>query len=85
MPHDVIHPVDTQWHFPIMTRAGFVPVTREAKGLVRRYEYTRGDHVVVVCTGLNMDYFVDMTLKKERIWSELEKHLKTLSTEKSDV
>lgn len=53
-----IHPVESQWHYEDLIAAGFVPETKEAKGLVRRYIYKHPSGVVVsMSTGVNADYW----------------------------
>ena len=57
----VVHLVEKQWHYPILTGAGFVPVTLSAKGFVRTYEYVRGDITVHCTTGSRADYWRSST------------------------
>lgn len=45
-----IHQVETEWHYKDLIAAGFVPETKEAKGLVRSYTYKHPSGVVVSCT-----------------------------------
>ena len=53
-----IHAVESEWHYEDLTSAGFVPETKEAKGLVRCYIYKHPSGVVVtMCTGVNSDYW----------------------------
>jgi hypothetical protein len=73
-----MHPVAKQWHYPIMVRYGFEPVTKEAQGFVRTYEYRMAGHVIRVTTGYNTDSWTDVTRGKTGLWAELEPHLKTL-------
>lgn len=52
------HPVETQWHYPILTAAGFTPATNSACGFVRSYTYQHPSGVSVVCTtGSSADYW----------------------------
>ena len=32
-----IHKVEDQWHYPLMTKYKFEPITKEAVGFVRKY------------------------------------------------
>ena len=73
----VIHPVETQWHYPILTAAGYLPNTLSATGFVRRYIYTHPAtcNVIAVSTGMNIDYWTDNTTKQSGYWATLESHL----------
>jgi hypothetical protein len=71
----VIHPVETQWHYKMMIDVGFTPETKEQIGFVRRYKYTKGDHVINVSTGVNSDYWVDETTGDRGYWSTLKSHI----------
>jgi hypothetical protein len=75
-----VHPVETQWHHPIMTKYGYVPDTKEAVGFVRSYTYTHPGtgHSVIATTGYSADYWNDMASKKSGYWRELEPHLLSL-------
>lgn len=65
-----VHPVETQWHYPIMTKHGFVPETMEATGFVRRYVYNHPDGRKITCnTGVRADYWDGGN------WDELDAHL----------
>ena len=46
---ETIHPVETQWHYKIMTKYGFKPETKEQKGLVRGYVYKDNKGREVTC------------------------------------
>jgi len=52
-----VHPVESQWHYPILTEFGYEPLDKEGVGLVRSYKYQKGDHVITVTTGANADYW----------------------------
>lgn len=74
--HDVVHPVEKQWHYPIMTKYGFKPQDLSGVGLVRFYKYTK-DNVMISChTGVHQDYFIHGS--KTGIWSELENYIKEM-------
>jgi hypothetical protein len=71
-----MHPVEKQWHFKPLTDAGFVPMTREAAGFVRRYDYEHPDGRAVSChTGASSDYWV--AGDKRGYWGELESWCKS--------
>lgn len=71
-----VHPVETQWHYPILTKHGFVPETKEAVGFVRAYIYKHEDGRVIKCsTGVSSDYWTDMATAKFGYWSDLEKYI----------
>jgi hypothetical protein len=77
-----VHPVESQWHYPIMTKHGWTPVTPEAVGFVRSYDYThpvnRGS--ITVTTGYSSDYWKDNNPKDGAyhggFWSDLEPYLR---------
>jgi hypothetical protein len=71
-----VHPVETQWHYPTLTKHGFVPETKEQVGFVRAYTYTHPDGRRIRCnTGVNSDYWTDLDTKKFGYWRELEPHI----------
>lgn len=74
-----IHKVEDQWHYPIMTEAGFVAETKEAVGFVRGYTYKHPSGEAIRCnTGVNADYwsaFVDGKEVAGGYWESLAKHL----------
>jgi len=76
--NEVICPVETQWHYPIMIKYGFSSTTPPQKGLVRGYLYTdnKGNEFNVN-TGVNADYWQHKT-GGHGYWGSLEKYLKTL-------
>ena len=75
----VVHPVHTQWHYPILIAAGFVPETQEATGFVRRYRYKRDNgHCINVSTGASADYWDDATTSAHGYWSTLGPHIAKL-------
>jgi hypothetical protein len=76
--HEVVHKVETQWHYPIMIKHGFQPKTLEVKGLVRSYEYEHPEtkHRMIVATGVHCDYWSDLTAKAGGYWDTLESHIK---------
>jgi len=53
-----VHKVEDQWHYPILTKVGFVPKTKSAIGFVRSYEYEHPSGIVIIYTsGSNRDYW----------------------------
>jgi len=84
----VIHPVQTQWHYPIMTKYGYVAITKEDVGFVRRYIYQHPvtGHKMSAHTGANGDYFCDDHHPIDWKKNSLKLHLKSfidLGTEDS--
>ncbi len=72
----VVHPVTTQWHYPILTKAGFVPETKEAAGFVRSYLYVHPDgRKIRAATGFNADYWDDLTSGGYGYWGTLGTHV----------
>lgn len=73
------HPVETQWHYSIMQKYGFEPVTKSAIGFVRSYIYVGPNgRFMKVMTGVNSDYWIDQTEHTSGLWVELEPHLQKL-------
>lgn len=78
----VVHLVEDQWHYPIMTKHGYVADTKEGIGFVRSYNYTHPTtkHSVTVTTGCNSDYWKDNESGKGGFWGSLEPHLEALTS-----
>lgn len=82
----IVHPVETQWHYPIFTKYGFVPLTKEGIGFVRNYKYEHPTlkHFVSTTTGYNSDYWRHMKDKDSLqeisagFWAALEPYLEKL-------
>lgn len=55
----VVHPVEGEWHYQLMTAYGYVPETKEAIGFVRTYLYKHSvTGAIITChTGASADYF----------------------------
>lgn len=71
-----VHLVETQWHFPILTKHGFVAETKEGVGFVRSYVYKHEDGREIVCTtGASADYWTDKHANATGYWGTLEKHI----------
>lgn len=78
-PNDTVHPVQSQWHYELMTKHGFVAETKQAVGFVRRYKYVHPNgRTVTVTTGASRDYWESST-SPGGLWSTLEPWLNTLS------
>lgn len=52
-----VHKVEDQWHYPILTKYGFKPETKEAQGLVRNYIYKNEGTEIKCVTGASSDYW----------------------------
>jgi len=77
----VEHLVEDQWHYPIMVKHGWMPITKVGIGFVRSYVYQRKEHQIRVTTGVSCDHWSDQTNKASGYWSDLEPHLVTLDKE----
>lgn len=52
------HPVETQWHYPILIAQGFQAETKTAPGFVRAYTYAHPNGARVQCvTGYSADHW----------------------------
>lgn len=77
--NEVMHPIETQWHYPIMIEHGYKSETPPQKGFVRSYQYEHPEtgRVIDVTTGSSADYWNDRTSGEFGYWSDLEPHLKS--------
>lgn len=77
------HPVETQWHYPIMSAAGFEALTKTGTGFVRGYVYKHPvtQKQIRAVTGVNADYWEDQDTSQGGYWSTLEAHVKKLTAE----
>lgn len=75
-----VHPVEDQWHYPILTKFGFIPLDKTGIGFVRsyRYEHPESKHTIVTTTGYSSDHWSDKTAGDSGYWADLEPHLKKL-------
>ena len=77
--NETIHTVESQWHYPIMTKYNWVPLTKSAVGFVRSYKYQHPKNpkeTIEVSTGVNADYwYAGDTFG---YWADLEPYLKSL-------
>jgi len=78
----VVHPVETQWHYPKMIANGFVPQVQEGIGFVRSYTYTHEKSPVVVTTttGASSDYWSSSD-GSGGYWGTLEAYVKKINQE----
>ena len=79
-PNEVVHPVESQWHFKYLTKYGYIPLTKSDKGFVRTYTYqhpTTG-RIIICNTGVNADYWRDPSTTDGGYWSELEPYLQSV-------
>ncbi len=74
----VMHPVETQWHYPIMTKYGFKPLTSSDNGFVRIYVYEKEGKTITCHTGVTSDYWIDKDTNKIGLWRELEIYVSKL-------
>jgi hypothetical protein len=73
--NEKIHPVEKQWHYPILTKHGFVAKTLEGKGFVRSYKYEHPNGLVVTATtGAERDYW-QSSAGGYGLWRDLEPHI----------
>jgi hypothetical protein len=83
-----VHLVETQWHHPILTKYGFVPITQEGVGFVRSYLY---QHILKMklmrlTTGVNADYWNEVQGGQNVAFGyhgTLEEHLKKITQEET--
>lgn len=56
--NETVHPVEGESHYPKLTKYGFTPITKEAVGFVRSYDYQHPNGATVRwSTGVNADYW----------------------------
>jgi len=74
-----LHPVETQWHYKILTEYGFVCNDPPQKGFVRSYTYRHPvtGRTITTTTGCHSDYWED-AVSGYGYWSTLEDHLKSI-------
>lgn len=75
-----VHPVTSQWHYPILTKHGYLPETQEEVGFVRKYIYTHPTtkHSMRLVTGMSSDYWTDTKTSKVGYWNELDTYLASI-------
>lgn len=74
-----VHPVEKQWHFPILTKFGYTPITPQQTGFVRTYVYEKDGHQITCTTGSHADYWRDEANAAGGYWVALEPHLRKLA------
>jgi hypothetical protein len=81
-----IHTVESQWHYPILTKFGFVPLDKTGIGFIRQYRYQHPVTHFIMCinTGVYADYWTDETHGGFGYWAALEPHLKKMSENVAD-
>lgn len=82
----VIHPVENQWHYKIMTKYGYEPKTPTGKGFVRSYMYenSKSGHKMKVTTGASADYWEDPETGSSDYWAKLEPYLMVQAKKERD-
>lgn len=80
--NEVIHRVEDEWHYKIMTKYNFQPTTKTQKGFVRCYEYQdEKGYKITANTGIHADYWTDKNTDKRGYHASLEPYLKNKSKE----
>lgn len=84
------HPVEKEWHYPILIKYGFKPLTETAQGFVRKYEWVNDKgRKITYHIGVNASYWTDSETfwddrklsLKSHYWPALEPFLKSITTE----
>ena len=70
----VDHNVEKEWHYDIMTKYGFEPITKVGVGWIRDYDYKKDDIIVKCTTGANSDRW--KCGNEGGFWGTLESFLK---------
>ena len=78
--NQVVHTVESEWHYPIMTKYGFVPLDKTGIGFVRQYRYQHPLNNCMVCvhTGVNADYWTNETQGGFGYYGTLENHVQKI-------
>lgn len=79
--NQIVHPVEKEWHYPILTKYGWLPKTLTGKGFVRTYDYINSKmpgEIIKMTTGVNADYWSGAG--GGGYWFALEPHLKKILT-----
>ena len=69
------HPVEKEWHYPIMTKFGFKAITKIGIGFVRSYLHAKEEHQFKLTTGYHSDYWQDLMTEDTGYPSTLKEHL----------
>jgi len=77
-----VHSVEDQWHYPIMTKYGYVALDKTGVGFVRSYKYEHPEtkRRIIVSTGYSADYWNDKEDEAFGYWTDLEPHLQEVQT-----
>jgi len=76
-----MHSVETEWHYPILTKAGFTSDTTPQQGFVRSFVYNHpAGHNIKMTTGVNADYWDNTKTGDFGYWADLQPHLNSLNT-----
>lgn len=74
-----VHAVEDQWHYPILTKFGFVPREKTGVGFVRSYNYDHPSGNVIRCTtGASADYWSHEGVPGTGFWAGLEPYVEKL-------
>lgn len=84
-----IHPVESQWHYPIMTKHGYKAITKTGVGFVRSYMYVHpvSGKTFKLTTGSSADYWSEVLPEGSTetagwgYWSKLEPYLEKVSVD----
>lgn len=69
-----VHKVEDHWSYKYLIPAGFKPLNKTAVGLVRSFQYRKGDEIITATTGYSSDRW--SSTKGERgYWMDLVKYL----------
>ena len=75
--NQVLHKVEDEWAYEHLIKAGYKPITKEAKGLVRSFKFQKEDEIITWSVGANANYWRS---SKEGVvggyWGDLLKYLK---------
>lgn len=85
----VMHPVEKEWHYPVLARYGYTSPTPPQEGFVRAYFYNHPKgRIIRVNTGVSCDYWEDLTPeamppsnyngRRLALWGELEPYLQKI-------
>lgn len=79
-----VHKVESEWHYPILKKYGFIPVDKTGIGFVRNYIYKHPklDNKIKCSTGINAEHWMDLKTNDYGYWSSLETHLKKITSGK---
>jgi hypothetical protein len=71
-----VHLVETQWHYPILINAGFIPETLVQTGTDRKYKYTHKDGHTLICKSSDQaEYWLNTRTGTLGYWRDLVTYL----------